>query len=441
VIAGAGRRGIDPAGQLSSVTDAIRDMTETFTYDNLERLTEITYGSVTQRYDYQSNGNISAGTPAGSYTYGQDKPHAVTMVTNPSAVADTTAQELEYTSFNKVKKIIQGAKELDIYYGSNRQRIKTEYQDTTRLLTKYFAHGNYEREIGDNNRELHYIFAGTGIAAIMQRSSSVDSMFYVHPDHLGSLVLITDENGDVYGEKSYDAFGRLRDPEDWSEIVTEGNYRFDRGFTGHKHLEAFGLINMNGRMYDPHTARFLSPDLFVQNPAFTQSFNRYSYCLNNPLRFVEPGGYEYKDIMPPHWPRRGQYIQKRDQDGHGGNSGRYGGNFGFPGQYYNGGTNGTGLFGIYYDWVSGSYRSTSDYSRSSWSYANYVIGNIGSGIASDLYSCILTGNVYIENKYGQDWFVYNNEGQFSSSPIVILMPFPFFKSFSPCFIIATNLGS
>jgi len=232
-------------GNLQWRKDAIRDMTETFSYDNLERLKEITYGSVTQRYDYQPNGNISAGTPAGSYTYGQDKPHAVTMVTNPSAVADTTAQELEYTSFNKVKRIIQGAKELDIYYGAGRQRIKTEYQDTTRQLTKYFAHGNYEREMGDKNRELHYIFAGTGIAAIMQRVSSVDSMFYVHPDHLGSLVLITDENGDVYEEKSFDAFGRLRDPEDWSEIVTDGNYRFDRGYTGHEHLEKFGLVNMH----------------------------------------------------------------------------------------------------------------------------------------------------------------------------------------------------
>ena len=302
-------------GNLQWRKDAIRDMTETFSYDNLDRLTEISFGSITHRYDYQPNGNITASTSAGSYTYSQDKPHAVTLVTNPAAVADTTAQELEYTSFNKVKKIIQGAKELDIYYGANRQRIKTEYQDTACQLTKYFAHGNYEREMGDNNRELHYIFAGTGIAAIMQRCSSVDSMFYVHPDHLGSLVLITDENGDVYEEKSFDAFGRLRDPADWSIMVTEGNYRFDRGFTGHEHLEAFGLINMNGRMFDSHTARFLSPDLFVQDPFFTQSFNRYSYCMNNPLRFVDPDGYLFKGLW--NWFRN--LLRKKDhEDGRGG---------------------------------------------------------------------------------------------------------------------------
>jgi hypothetical protein len=45
-------------------------------------------------------------------------------------------------------------------------------------------------------------------------------------------------------------------------------------------------------MYDPILGRFLSPDKYVQAPGFTQSYNRYSYCLNNPLSYVDPGGYE-----------------------------------------------------------------------------------------------------------------------------------------------------
>ena len=46
----------------------------------------------------------------------------------------------------------------------------------------------------------------------------------------------------------------------------------------------------DGRNYDPLVGRFLSPDNFVQAPDFTQSFNRYAYCLNNPLIYTDPSG-------------------------------------------------------------------------------------------------------------------------------------------------------
>jgi len=50
-------------------------------------------------------------------------------------------------------------------------------------------------------------------------------------------------------------------------------------------------INMNGRMYDPLVGRFISPDPFVQLPDYSQSYNRYSYTFNNPLRFSDPSGF------------------------------------------------------------------------------------------------------------------------------------------------------
>jgi len=63
-----------------------------------------------------------------------------------------------------------------------------------------------------------------------------------------------------------------------------------RGYTGHEMIDEFGLINMNGRIYDPQLCRFLAPDRFVQAPGNSQSFNRYSYCLNNPLKYTDPSG-------------------------------------------------------------------------------------------------------------------------------------------------------
>lgn len=63
-----------------------------------------------------------------------------------------------------------------------------------------------------------------------------------------------------------------------------------RGFTGHEHLPMFGLINMNARLYDPALGRFLSPDPYVQMLDYTQAFNRYSYCMNSPLCYVDENG-------------------------------------------------------------------------------------------------------------------------------------------------------
>ena len=63
-----------------------------------------------------------------------------------------------------------------------------------------------------------------------------------------------------------------------------------RGFTGHEHLDGFGLIHMNARLYDPILGRFLSPDPYVQLPDFTQAMNRYGYCMNRPLCYVDKNG-------------------------------------------------------------------------------------------------------------------------------------------------------
>lgn len=66
--------------------------------------------------------------------------------------------------------------------------------------------------------------------------------------------------------------------------------KLGRGYTGHEHLSLFGLVNMNARLYDPLLGRFLSPDPYVQMPDNLQNLNRYSYCLNNPLAYVDETG-------------------------------------------------------------------------------------------------------------------------------------------------------
>ena len=61
-------------------------------------------------------------------------------------------------------------------------------------------------------------------------------------------------------------------------------------YTGHEHLDIFNLIDMNGRVYDPVIARFLSPDGYRQAIGLAQNYNGYMYCLNNPLKYTDPTG-------------------------------------------------------------------------------------------------------------------------------------------------------
>lgn len=64
----------------------------------------------------------------------------------------------------------------------------------------------------------------------------------------------------------------------------------NRGYTMHEHLDEFELINMNGRVYGPTVAQFLSPDPYIQDAGNWLNYNRYAYCYNNPTRYVDPSG-------------------------------------------------------------------------------------------------------------------------------------------------------
>ncbi|GHV29799.1 hypothetical protein FACS1894177_01290 [Bacteroidia bacterium] len=140
------------------------------------------------------------------------------------------------------------------------------------------------------DQQLYYISGNGGLVAVyVKQSGQTDKTYYVCKDHLGSIVKLVDISGTEVFKASYDAWG--------NRTVANNTFAFRRGYTGHEHLAEFGLINMNGRVYDPVLGRFLSPDPFVQVPDFSQSYNRYSYCLNNPLRYTDPNG-EFFFLIP-----------------------------------------------------------------------------------------------------------------------------------------------
>ena len=85
----------------------------------------------------------------------------------------------------------------------------------------------------------------------------MDSTFYIISDHQGSYNPVALENGSIKERLSFDAWGRRRNADTWTQENPPTNFTFARGYTGHEHLANFGIINMNGRIYDPVMARVM----------------------------------------------------------------------------------------------------------------------------------------------------------------------------------------
>jgi RHS repeat-associated protein len=290
------------SGNLTSRKDNLLNHTESFTYDASNRLKTAQVNSLAiQSVDYANNGNITQKTGVGDYTYDQNKINAVSKITPPlasdlfSSVISQEDQLIEYSSFNKAKKLTENGYELTISYGVDDQRRKGEIkQGANVILTRYYL-SQYEKTIeGANTTEINYISSPDGMVAVYAKENGTGSYHYIYKDHLGTPVVVTNSAGVVEYKQNFDAWGRKRNPNTWdydmtSYTTTQPKWLY-RGYTGHEHLPQFTLINMNGRMYDPVVGRMLSSDNYIQAEEFSQCFNRYSYCVNNPLKYKDPSG-------------------------------------------------------------------------------------------------------------------------------------------------------
>ena len=117
----------------------------------------------------------------------------------------------------------------------------------------------------------------------------VDRTQYLHKDNLGSIQTVTNAKGEVVIRNIYTPFGAITNTYEKNKELY--NFLNLRTYTSHRQHFEHNLINMNGRTYDPTISRFTSPDLFIQAPTNSQSFNRYIYVFNNPLKYTDPSGY------------------------------------------------------------------------------------------------------------------------------------------------------
>ncbi|MFA7401269.1 MAG: SpvB/TcaC N-terminal domain-containing protein, partial [Bacteroidales bacterium] len=265
------------------IPNLVEPRAEIFDYDNMDRLTNVSQNTYffNQLFSMNYDDNkISSHSNIGMYQY--DQSHALKKVELNDASSISQQQcDIIYTPFNKVETITEGANNYKIEYYPNHQKGATSlWHNNTLIEHKLYAGKSFEWETV-NDKKYYYVYAeGQPIAVFIQEGNNDPVPYLIITDHLGGVDLITDRYGNMVDSMSFDAWGNRRNYNNWHQ-KDNSVHLIDRGFTMHQHLDSFNLINMEGRMYDPVVAQFLSPDPYVQAPEYTQGLNRYSYCMNS----------------------------------------------------------------------------------------------------------------------------------------------------------------
>ncbi len=292
-------------GNLTSRSQDIYDLggsyqgtlTENFTYDSLDRLLDVHGPNDTLSVSYNNfkEERIGSKSDAGEvYNYSQNNAfqlESIDTVTN--TLLSRPDQRISYTSFNKVDSISEGEFLITFDYGPNQERVrmKVSRNDTLQYSRYYFGGYELTEFPGSQYQKDTWFTAEGGIYGFHREKNTTDSIYYVIKDHLGSIMAVAGEDGGAREFLSYDAWGRRRKASDWTYDTTCTVNYTSRGFTGHEHIDETWLINMNGRVYDPLVGLFISPDPVIQEPLNPLNYNRYSYVLNNPLKYTDPSGY------------------------------------------------------------------------------------------------------------------------------------------------------
>jgi len=157
-----------------------------------------------------------------------------------------------------------------VYDGDGNRVKKTEGSQTILYINHY-----YEKNMATGVVTTSYYLGGQLVA-----TSEGTTLRYVHQDSLGSTSTMSASDGTAISSIAYFPFGLTR----------TGSVNTTKEFTGQR-LDSTGLYYYNARYYDPQIGRFISPDATGQDLNNPQTLNRYSYCVNNPLKYTDPSGH------------------------------------------------------------------------------------------------------------------------------------------------------
>jgi RHS repeat-associated protein len=191
---------------------------------------------------------------------------------------------ISYDYENRMTRIDDSGTIATFTYNAQGRRVTKSVNGVT---TYYFFSSYEEVAAGGETRVLKYYFGPNGRIAQRSITDTGDELLFIHTDHLGSSVRMTDTSGEVVQSIAYDPFGKT--------VFTAGTKNPSYQFTDQEFDTEIGLYYYDARYYDPELGRFIQADKYLD------SLNRYAYCWNNPVMYIDPTGY-YTDYSDPSGP-------------------------------------------------------------------------------------------------------------------------------------------
>lgn len=168
--------------------------------------------------------------------------------------------------------------------------IKDEYfpNDTLKSSTYYVSEEYIHIQNSSGNYSEVYIWQD-GVLVAFENTNGQKR--FVLTDHLGSVTVVMDEQGNVIERTFYSPFGE----------ILEGGKESRYTFTGKEFDPITREYDFGSRRYKPEWGIFLQPDRVFYDLTIdemermkayytTQRTNPYSYGINNPYRNVDPSG-------------------------------------------------------------------------------------------------------------------------------------------------------
>lgn len=283
----------DRAGNVLELASPDAELSWTYEYDDLYRLVGATTAAAAIDYAYDDDGNLTSSSDVGAFAYGD-------AGAPPTALTAAGADRFTYDDRGVMASGPWGTHTLDAegrlrridLAGGGRHEFTYGHNGALVRRRAVAADGSARETISPDALvsidDGALVLRFTDGERIVAREASGGARQFLHHDHLGSLVMITDAAGGELLKIRYGPYGE--------ELARSGAAVEAEGF-GAGSAVVPGLVLLGARWYCPRVGRFVSPDPLVTDVHDPLAWNAYVYARANPTSFVDPSGRSFWKVF------------------------------------------------------------------------------------------------------------------------------------------------